>query len=260
MDKFIVAQFDCKQWHPLTDLPAKSKPSKPESSPKPNDSVVAVSNGENTVAAKCSDPDTNQDLLNSLPSNAKVLLGNITINPALTVRQRMEELDFSCRAFGSAKNELIVRKLIIEEKVGKRNYLIPTAQAYAFFGILCPYKNSNFDRHSFYLDIMGRDFKRNKAVKSVTLEYKLADSGNNADIVTKKQDGTLEAYEFTSSVTNIVQNCLKYEKCPAFSKITFVCKDSDILKAVKSKVLNAGLPVELLGKTDYVLLSSILKD
>ena len=260
MSKYVVAQFDCKEWHPLTDLPTKSKPSKPEAAPKPNDNVPAASNGKNAAAAKCSNLDTNQDLLNSLPSNAKVLLGNITINPSLTVRQRMEDLDFSGRAFVSAKNELIVRKLIIEEKVGRQNYLIPTAQAYAFFGVVCPYKNTDFDQHSFYLDIIGRDFKRNKGIKSVTLEYKLADSGNNADIVTKKQDGTLEAYEYTSSISNIVQNCLKYEKCPAFNKIIFICKDSDILKAVKSKVLNAGLPVELLGKIDYALLSSILKD
>lgn len=254
MSKFVIAQFECEKWHPLTDLPQKnSSPSEPKvdaDRKRPTNSATVVKSSNLDV----------KDSLDSLSSDAKTLLYHLVIKPGFSVREIMKELDFSGSAFEKAKHELITHGLIIESKAGKRKHLIPKKEAFDHFGIVCPYANIDFVEHSFYMHVLGLTLKKNPSSKKVSLEYKLTDSGNTADVVTIGNDGRLCAFEVTDSVTNIVQNCLKYERLDAFSKITFVCRNDDILKAVKSKVLNAGLPLTLLNKLDFSLLGTILKE
>jgi hypothetical protein len=251
MDKY-TAQFKCQPWHPLTDLPKSSAQS----------SVKADENKTDNSATKnhCNDTDNNHSTLPPITSGAKTLLYNIIFYLYLSVRERIKSLNFSGRSFESAKHELIASGLIIESNVGKKKYLMPKKEAFDYFSLICPYKNMDFIEHSFYLYLIELLFKKNKSYKSVYLEYKLTNSGNTADITAQSTNGSLLGFELTFSASNIIQNCLKYDNAAGFTKITFICRDSDILKAVKSKVLNAGLSLSLLSKFDFVLLSSILKD
>ncbi|MHB9068803.1 MAG: hypothetical protein ACYC54_00375 [Sedimentisphaerales bacterium] len=254
MSKYVVAQFEYKKWHPLTDLPQQNPlPSEPKvdaDKKRPINSVTVVKSSNSDV----------HDSFESLASNAKTLLYHLVLKPGQSVREIMKELDLSGSAFEKSKHELTTRGLIIESKAGKRKRLIPKKEAFDYFGIICPYANTDFIEHSFYMHVLGLTLKKNPSCKKVSLEYKLTDSGNTADVVTTGNDGRLCAFEVTDSVTNIVQNILKYQGLDAFSKITFVCRSDDILKAVKSKVLNAGLPLTLLNKLYFSLLGTILKE
>jgi hypothetical protein len=258
MNKFRVAQFDCQQWHPLTDLPVIKNPPTPA---PPADSAVAAKekHPDHSVAIPQSTRSNSDEAPDSLSNNAKMLQYNTLLKLHLCSSERMQDLDLSGRAYEAAKQELITRGLIMESNAGKKKFLIPMPEAFTQFNVVCPYKNTEFVEHSFYLYLVGYSLKRKASSKSVSFEYKLADSGNTADIAVQREDGILYAYEITASTGNIVQNCLKYEQT-GFKQISFVCRNCDILKAVKSKVLNAGLPLLLLNKLDFVLLSSILKE
>ncbi len=135
---------------------------------------------------------------------------------------------------------------------------MPKPEVFGSIGLTCPYPNKEFIEHSFYLCIKGSRLKDNPSNQTVTLEYKIGTSGHTADIVTQSHDGILTAYELTLSASNIIQNCLKYNNT-AFAKITFLCRNTDLMKAVKSTVYKAGLSLELLAKIDFMLLSSALK-
>jgi hypothetical protein len=256
MDKNI-AKFEIEPWFSLND-PAVVKPvQKSAANVKPvqNNQCENIADDKTRVQVN-----NNHSALDYLGSDAKTLLYHLVIKPGFSVREIMKELDFSGSTIEKAKHELITLGLIIESRGGKKKYLIPKKEAFGYFGIVCPYANTDFVEHSFYMHMLGLTLKKNPSCKKVSLEYKLTDSGNTADVVTTGNDGRLCAFEVTDSLTNIVQNSFKYEGLDAFSKITFVCRNDDILKAVKSRVLNAGLPLALLSKLDFILLSSILKD
>ena len=247
MNDHVIAQFEYKKWHPLTDLPVKEKTDKSAKDPG-NDEVVKTAPGMSSRSEE----------FNALSSVAKTVLYNIAFHLHLTVSERIKSLKLSSRKFEDAKQELVTKGLVIESKTGKILHLIPKKIAFSCFGLHCPYVNIEFIEHSFYLSLLKYYAAKSTSVKKVVLEYKLTASGKCADVAIQRNDGSLEALEWTASVSNIVQNCLKYDKT-AFIKITFVCQSNDILKAVKSKVLNAGLPLELLSKIDYLLLSHFIK-
>lgn len=248
MNKYIVAQFDCKKWHSLTDLPSN----KDSLSPKPPAESTVIVNKKKT-----DNPTTKSNtILLSISDDAKKLLYNILYNLHLSVRERIQALNFSVRSFENAKHDLITHGLIIESSAGRIKYLLPKAETFAHFNLACPYKNIDFIEHSFYLCLIKHVLKKNK-YKAVALEYKLGTSGNTADIVAQEAE-SISAFELTFSASNIIQNCLKYDNT-GFIKITFICRSNDLLKAVKSKVINAGLSLSLLSKLDFILLSSILK-
>ncbi|HBG28990.1 MAG: hypothetical protein A2Y10_14790 [Planctomycetes bacterium GWF2_41_51] len=253
MSKFVVAQFDYEKWHPLTDLPIN----KESPSAKTKDVVANENKPDNSVTVIKSSNSDIKHPFDSL-SDAKTLLYHLIIKPGLSIREIMKELNFSGSAIEKAKHELVTRGLIIESRAGRKKRPIPKKEAFDYFGILCPYLDPDLTEHSFYAHVLGLTLKKNTSCKKVSLEYKLSNSGNASDVVTQDINGNLYAFEITDSISNIAQNCLKYDNT-AFTKITFVCRNDDILKAVKSKVINAGLPLQLLGKLDFVLLDSILK-
>jgi len=260
MDKHI-AQFKCQPWHPLTELPGTGEDfvSKSPSTPE-NKSSVVVDKPKTSISADkdvCNRDES--DALANLSSDAKTLLYNIVFKLELSVSQRNEMLNFSGRAGENAKHELITQGWIIESVCGRKKNLIPKPEAFNAFGLICPYVNVMFIEHSFYLHVGRLKLKDKKTVQSASLEYKIGTSGHTADIVTKDCNGILVAHEMTLSASNILQNCLKY-KDTAFSKIIFLCKNSDLKNAVKSKVLNGGLPLDLLSKIDFMLLSLLLKE
>lgn len=259
MDKSYIAQFNYKKWHSLTDLPKVNGDSMPASPP--------ASKNQSNDMKKCKvQSDINQnkhnvacnDILSNISDNAQKLLYNIAINLELSVRERFTMLNISARVGENAKHELITRGLVIESVVGKKKYLIPQSEVFEAFGLLCPYKNKDFVEHSFFMYIAGLTLKKDPKIKSVSLEYKIGTAGHTADIVTQDDKGVLISYELTHSKSNIVQNCLKYSGT-GFSKIIFLCKKTDTLKAVRSTVLKEGLPLELLSKIDFMLLSDLLK-
>lgn len=259
MDKSCIAQFNYQKWHPLTDLPKVNGDSMP--------APPAASKNQSNHMKKCEvQSELNQDkhnvacndILSNISDKAQKLLYNIAINLELSVQERNKFLKFSGRAGNNAKHELVTRGLVIESVSGKKKYLIPKSEVFGAFGLLCPYKNIEFLEHSFYMHISGLTLKANSKIKSVTLEYNIDTVGHTSDIVTQDENGIMVSYELTRSASNILQNCLKYSQT-GFSKIVFLCKDTDLLKAVKSTVLKGGLPLELVSKIDFMLLSDLLK-
>ncbi len=259
MDKSCIAQFNYQKWHPLTDLPkvkGDSMPASPAASKNQSNNVkkaeVRSEHNENKDNLGCN------TILSNISDNGKKLLYNTVLELKLSVRERNEVLGFSARAGNNAKHELITLGLVIESNCGKKKYLIPRSEVFEAFGLLCPYKNIEFLEHSFYMHIAGLTLKADSKIKSITLEYKIGTVGHTSDIVTQDENGTMVSYELTRSASNILQNCIKYSQT-GFSKIVFLCKDTDLLKAVKSTVLKGGLPLELLSKIDFMLLSDLLK-
>lgn len=242
-----IANFTYKDWHPLTDIPGNDR-----------ESPVKVNEVEaDAVHTKQNCSDGNITPFAGISEDAKSLLYNIAFKLELLAKQRIQMLKISGRKYENAKSELITQGLIIESLVGKRKYLIPKPEVFESIGLICPYRNRKFVEHSFYLEIISSKLKRDGIYQSVTTEYKIGTLGHTADIMTQTHDGVLTAYELTFSASNIIQNCLKYDKT-AIAKIVFLCRNTDLLKAVKSTVLNAGLPMELLSKIDFLLLGSVL--
>jgi len=259
MSKYIVAQFKCQPWHSLTELSGSGEDFAPKSSSTSKNRPAKAEKSKVQPAADenlCSNNESG--ILANLSSDSKTLLYNIAFKLGLSVRERIKMLNFSCRTYENAKHELITKGLIIESVAGRKKYLITKPEAFEGFGLLCPYKNLKFAEHSFYMHITALNLKARLTINSVMLEYKIGTSGHTADIVTQSHDGILTAYELTLSASNIIQNCLKYNNT-AFAKITFLCRNTDLMKAVKSTVYKAGLSLELLAKIDFLLLSSALK-
>jgi hypothetical protein len=247
-----IANFQCEPWFPLNEGAAKAcaKNSKPASS------AVNTDKGSGNKAGNVINAET--FALEALTGNAKALLYNVSLRLLSSSRERIKALGLSGRTYENAKLELVNAGLIIESAVGKSKHLMPKSDVFDWFGLPCPYMNKEFVEHSFYMHIVGSTFGSNPSNHSVTLEYKLGTSGHTGDIVTQSHDGILMVFELTLSAGNIIQNCQKYHKT-AFTRIIFLCRNSDLMKAVKSTVFKAGLPLELLAKIDFMLLSKALK-
>lgn len=257
MNKSIIAKFDYKKWHSLTDFVDHNNRSDKKTY-KTND-ARGHDQGQAPIPVEANNKVAKEkNIFDSLSSNTAKVLYDIALYPHLSVTERKDKLNLSGRAITNSVHELATVGLVIESKAGKKKFFMPKPEVFEHYGILCPYPNTAFIEHSFYLWILKPQMRQKKSIKSATLEYKIGTSGHTADIVTLADNGTLIAYELTLSASNIIQNCMKYNKT-AFKKIIFLCKSTDLLKATKSTVLNGGLPLELLSKIDFVLLSSVIK-
>ena len=175
-----------------------------------------------------------------------------------SIRVHIKRLNVSVRKFETAKNEACQQGYVLESAAGKTKYLIPTVKAFQTFDFDCPYANTVFVEHSYYLGNAGFLLHKDPQLKSVGLEIPIGTSGSTSDIVTISKSGIMTAYEITLSTGNLMANAAKY-KDTAFAEIVFLCRDDKTRQAVKGSLRESGLPSDLLARFDYTHFSALLR-
>ena len=255
-----AVQFEMLPWHPLTEFSSQSD-AKTAAKDQDQTPVAVTETKTSTASPKASSTSTScPDSTIQTPSGsaAKILLHDIVCYLYSSIRERMKRLDISGRILESAKHELITTGFVIEAIVGKTKFLIPKPLAFEQEGLTCPYKNTSFIKHSFFMGLGENLLKKDPNCTGCDLEYKIGTAGHTADMVTHLRDGTLQSYEVTLSTGNIVQNAQKYEGT-VFTRITFLCETYDMARTVESKLKRANLPRELINRMDVLPLSTLLK-
>ncbi|HEW78745.1 MAG TPA: ATP-binding protein [Phycisphaerales bacterium] len=213
-------------WHSLTKIPQKET----EQVPAPE-------------TIKSEQPTVN--------SSVDKLVWDCLNYPNDKVTEHIKRLDFSVRAYETAKNAAIQEGYLLHSMSGKSVYLIATPKAYEKFNLPCPYERSTSIEHSFYVNLAVHLLKQYTDLK-VQPETPIGIKGATLDIATIDKSGKMTAYEITLSTTNLLSNAAKLQDT-AYEKIVWLCKDAATANAVKSYFnKSSALPEDLTKKFDYL--------
>ena len=192
---------------------------------------------------------------NILTSNVPKLVLDSIHYPYNQVRERIKRLRFSVRIYDAAKTGATQNGYLLSSSCGRAVYLIATRKSYDELGMPFPYKRATSNlEHSFYISLAAHLLKQQAGLKA-QIETPIGDKGATSDFTTTDKDGTMTAYEFTQSTSNLLTNAVKYQDT-AFQKIVWLCRDAGTAKAVKTYFnKSTAVSPELLKKFEYIHIS-----
>jgi hypothetical protein len=232
-------------WQHLEDIP--SQPSVPEKRP-----------GKSPEAAKKSNAGQLPQL-SEFNDNTKKLLWDCTTYLFNITTTRIKRLCMTGRNFEAAKEEAVNAGMLIESCAGRPLFLIPTVKLFEAFGIIPPYARNVSIEHSFYTLLFEHILKSDTSVRKTQIEFPVGQTGSTGDISTITQSGVMNAYEVTLNTSNIMSQAVKY-KDSAYSKITFLCRTSQLAKAVEQYFKNHSLEVQIASRLEVTHFSQIFKN
>ena len=236
-------------WNLLTEYP-----------PQSDDTVVTytVRPQKTESMAKDSIAQSSSILIPGLQTTTIKLILEVLTFMFCSISVHIKRINISGRQFEIVKNEACQKGFLIESSAGKTKYLIPTFKAFETFGFDCPYANTEFIEHSFYIGNGCFILKKDSQLTSVRHEVAIGSSGSTSDIVTISKSGIMVGYEITLSTGNLMANAAKYENT-AFARIVFLCRDDKTRQAAKAYLRESGLTADLLSRVEYTHFSALLQ-
>lgn len=237
----LKASLDIQSWQSLTDILQQQA-----------DTIEP----ENKSQKKPKKPKSLKDNFNTSSGS---LVYDCIQYPFHEVSNRTKRLNMAGSVYNSAMNEAVNDGLLLRSSAGRRIYLIPTKLAYEKYSQDCPYQRSVSIEHSFYVSFIEYVLKQDKTLSKVQAESAIGSKGATADIIATTKSGSMTAYEFTLSTSNLLSNAAKLQDT-ACEKIIWLCKDAATAKAVEAYFnKNRSLPAELISKFQYIHLVKWLK-
>jgi hypothetical protein len=189
----------------------------------------------------------------------KALGIDIVTYMASPVRERLQRLGISARQLETLKCNLRNKDLIREVPLGKALMLAPTKSLYQLLGIPCPYRRSTSDVHSYLVLLAAKLIASDPLVRQVETEVSIGDASSTVDLIATLTDFNRAAYEVThQTVTNVSANAAKLEG-KGFSKVHFLCLDSNVRQRVSAQLRNAGFPSEFLATVECTIFTDLLR-
>jgi hypothetical protein len=177
--------------------------------------------------------------------------------PYTQFSDRQARLGLSGRKGLRAREVLEQNGLVLTLAIGQSLFLIPAAQGYRAFGQEPPQVRRGISpEHSFLCQLARHLLLEQPHVSRVEAEVPVGESGATVDLVVHRKDGGLEAWEVTSSVSNITGNAIKCSG-EGFQRVVFLCRDYSVRQAVWKRIQASGLPRDLRGRIRCVLFSSL---
>jgi hypothetical protein len=232
-------------WDSLWELPARAEPASP-SSPVVQTPINSREEDRNS-----------SDL--ALSGDASRLAYDCITYPYDGCVEHQSRLNLSARKLEQAKAELEARGFVKAVPFGQTLFAVPTEALYGALHVQPPRlrRALSFD-HSFAVMLGAHHLRQDPLVHSIDMEVPVGDSGAAVDIVARMKNGTREAVEVTLSAGNVASHAAKCRNA-GFSKIVFLCRDTNIRQAAWSSLHNAGLEPELLARCRCILFSMLLK-
>ncbi len=238
-----------KNWHPLTEIPAREEGDCAENGPAAGTSAASNISGQQQVG---------HPYLQGVSAALIKIAWDIMVFPYSSVSVRIKRLGISGREYIKAKLEGCEKGYVLESTAGQTIYLIPYPKTFDAFNMTCPYDNKDHIEHSYYVGwgcfLLGKD-PQNKSVRPAV---KLGSSSAISDIVTAGHDGKRSAWEVTLSTTNILTNACKYENTD-FARIVFLCRNYRLREAVRACCREGGLNPDLMAKLEFMHFSQLLR-
>jgi len=194
-----------------------------------------------------------------IDSNAKKLVMLTISSPFLSTSGYYNLLGLNYRYGNEAKGNAIKGKLLIEhefhsgKKGGKTVLLEPTKTAFDIFKLPPEYVNCGFVHR--YLQFKVKEGMIAKGIKA-TIEKTV--NGKAIDLVVEG-DNTMTAVEIAVTDRHEVVNLRKDIFQAGFTNVVIVCKDKDVLSAVKKK-LSSAFDSDILSKVKCCLLAEFLEE
>jgi len=197
--------------------------------------------------------------LDGLPDEARKLNWDCVSYSYDGCIEHQRRLNLSARKFEQAKAALERKGLIQCLWFGQTLFLVPTDLAYRSLSMEPPKlkRRLTFD-HSFAVHFAAYLIGRMPLVSQVEKEMTLGGTGATVDIVARMKDGSRQAWEVTLHAGNVGANAAKSANA-GFSRIVFVCRDTNIKQAAWSSLKNSGLEPELLARCRVILFSTLLR-
>jgi hypothetical protein len=222
---------------------------------KPRVSLTQMveSKAENMIKPEQSKPDPDID------QNTKKLVMLIISSPFLTTSGYYDLLGLNYRDGNDAKSFAIKSNLLVQQefhsgkKGGKTVLLEPTKTAYAMFKLPPEYENCGFLHR--YIQFKVKGGMTAKGFKA-TIEKTI--NGKAIDVVVEG-DNVMTAVEIAVTDRHEVVNLRKDIFQAGFNKVVIICKDKDILSAVKKKISSA-FDSDILSKVKCCLLAEFLEE
>lgn len=234
-------------WRNLADIPAPlqsqttAKASPDLSSPTP----TAISAAQLPVVS-------------DLSAGAVKLVLEVLAFPYATINKHIERLGGSSRALEEGKAEACQKGYLFESKAGRIKYLIPTEKSVKIFQMPCPFQVTKGE-HGFYTGLAAFLLKKDPRLATVKTEVALGRTNAASDVVTTTKSGIMFAYEVTLTATHLMGNASKYVHSVAYAKIVWLCRDDEMVQAVKGFFRTSDLPADLLARFEYLHFSGLVK-
>jgi hypothetical protein len=236
-------------------MPAQTILDEAKSHYKPRVSLTQMveSKAEKMIKPEQSKPVTEPDM----DQNTKKLVMLTISSPFITTSGYYDLLGFNYRDGNEAKTTAIKKNLLIQhdfhsgKRGGKIVLLEPAKTAYAMFKLPAEYENPGF-LHRY----MQYQVKKAMAAQGYKATIEKDINGKSIDVVLEKDDESI-AVEIAVTDKHEVINVRKDIFKAGFSRVVIICKDKNVVLAVKKK-LDVEFGTDILSKVICCLLSDFI--
>ncbi len=194
-----------------------------------------------------------------LPPGAARLLWDLISYPFSMYSDRLIRLGSSARAGLADRRVLEQSDYAPSVLVGQAVYLIATKKGYGILDQEPPTWLFGPSLEHAFLQAMARHFiAKEPSVDRIEVDVPVDTKGSAVDMCVHRKDGSIEAWEITSNITNIVGNAVKCGG-EGFRRIVFLCRDHAVRQAVMKRLNRSGLPPDLRHRVRLVLFSTLTK-